>query len=132
MELLPEQGRPTQANSELEKRARQVGSIAGSAVALVRNARRRLEDSRGDLGSNVKGKVEEFRGTASIRADEWRRSAQRRAAELGRQVKFRLEDARVRAHRFGRDYPWHLVLAAGILGFVLGATLRIRRAHRGL
>lgn len=118
-------------NSELEKRARQVGRIAGTAVALVRNARRRTGDSSSTFGSNIKSKVAEFRGTASARADDWRRAAQKRAADLGQHAKFRMENARTRANQFGREYPWHLVFAAGILGFVLGATLRMRRSNRG-
>lgn len=138
MELLPEEASPTRGDSELEKRARQVGTIAGTAVAMIRHARRRLEDSEGqfgdqlnDIGSKAKSKVHEFRGTASVRAEEWRRVAQERTVEIGRNAKFRLERARERVIQFGHDYPWHLVVTAGIVGFILGATLRVRRSNRG-
>lgn len=139
MELLPEPGNPTRADSELEKRARQVGNIAGTAVAILRHARQRLDDSKGeiggqlnDLGSKAKSKVREFRGTASVRAEEWRRVAQERTNELSSNARDRLERARDRVNQFGHDYPWHLVVTAGVMGFILGAALRVRRSSRGV
>jgi ElaB/YqjD/DUF883 family membrane-anchored ribosome-binding protein len=138
MKRQPEPAHSPRGDSELEKRARQVGTIAGTVAAVVGGMRRRLDDSGNnlgdqltDLGRQAKSKVQELRGTAAVRADEWRRAAQRRAVDLGRQTKLGLERACDRANQLAHDYPWHLVVAAGVIGLLVGATLKLRRANRG-
>jgi hypothetical protein len=117
----PKAMKPIGAN-ELEERARQIGTLAGKAVALLRQAQEKLNDpeSWNELRSTAKGRAEEIRHAAALRAQEWQR-----------QARSGYEQARERARGVGRDYPLHVALAAGIVGFAIGAGIRIWRANRG-
>jgi hypothetical protein len=126
------------SESELIKRAVQVGKVAGTAVALFRDAQRRfrepgrIQDDRiGEFTAAAKSRVWELRREAAEHAEDWRRAALEKTAELRKQTKARYEQARARANQVGRDYPVQLIVAAGVVGFLIGAGLRIRRAHRG-
>ena len=120
------------AHSELEKRARQVGTIAGQVVALIRDAKHSLGPGEqiDELRARAASKVGELREQVSARAEEWGYAVRERSADLGRRAKAGYEQARERADRLGHDYPWHLLLAAGIAGFLLGVVFRVRRANR--
>lgn len=109
------------AESDLDRRARQIGALAGRVVALLRQVQEKLndEESWNDLRSSAGSCAEEIRQAAALRAQEWRRQA-----ESGYQ------QARERARQAARDYPVHAALAAGVAGFVVGAALRIGRTHR--
>jgi hypothetical protein len=109
------------AESDLARRARQIGTLAGRAVALARQARERLNDpeSWDQLRRSAEDRAEEIRQAAALRAQEWRRQAEGR-----------YEQARHRARQAARDYPVHVAVAAGVAGFVVGAALRMRRTHR--
>lgn len=111
---------PGSAN-QLERRARQIGTLAGRAVALLRQAQESLNnrESWSNLRSSTKDRAEEIRGAAARRTQEWRHEAESR-----------YEQARERARQAARDYPVHVAVAAGIAGFFVGAALRIRRTHR--
>jgi hypothetical protein len=123
--------------TELEKRAAQVGKAAGTAVGVLRDARRRLgeqqepgHDRLSALGAIARTRAWELRRKASEMAQDWRRAALEMTAEMGRQAKTGYEGARDRARQTGRDYPVHVVIAAGVAGFLMGAGLRMRRSHR--
>lgn len=120
------------ADSELEKRARQVGTIAGQVVVLIREARSFLQPGERvrELQAKAERKAGEIRDQVAVRTDEWRRAAQQRSLEIGRRAKARYAEARDRTEQLGHDYPWHVLLAAGIAGLLLGSLLRVRRAHR--
>ncbi len=129
------------SGSELKKRAAQVGALAGQTVALLRDVRERLQapgqsraDRLSELGAAARTKtltrIDELRRQAREHAEKWRQAALERTAQLRRQARGRYEETRSRAQRVARDYPLHVVLAAGVAGFLLGAALRIWRAHR--
>jgi ElaB/YqjD/DUF883 family membrane-anchored ribosome-binding protein len=121
-------------DSELEKRARQIGTMAGQFVARIRRAGRFTEPGGpiDDLRSRAAQKADEFREQAATWAKEWRQTAQEKSADFTRRARASYEQARGRTNQLGHDYPWHVLLAAGIAGFVLGAALRVRRASHGL
>jgi ElaB/YqjD/DUF883 family membrane-anchored ribosome-binding protein len=123
----------------LEKRAAQLGTVAGEAVALLRDVRTRLQapggsqdrdDRLGQLGAAARAKVDELRRQAAAHAEHWRQAAQEKAAELQRQAKTRYEQARTRTKDVIRDYPVHVVVVAGVAGFLLGVAVRAWRANR--
>jgi len=124
--------------TELEKRAAQVGKAAGTAVGVFRDARRRLREAHPEpgndrlsaLGAIARTRAWELRRKAAEQVEEWRRVAQEMTTELGRQARTGYENARDRARQTGRDYPVHVVIAAGVAGFLIGAGLRIRRSQR--
>lgn len=129
------------SGTELERRAAKVGTAAGQAVALLRDVRRRLrepgqarDDRLSELGAAAKtrtrARIDDLRREAAARAEEWLRAAKEKTAELRRQARTGYEQARARATQVGRDYPLHVVLVAGVAGFLLGAALRTWRANR--
>ncbi|HLW55613.1 MAG TPA: hypothetical protein VKW06_22485 [Candidatus Angelobacter sp.] len=122
------------ADSELERRGRQIGAIAGRVVALVRDAGHYLQPGEqiNELRANASSKVEEIRKELSARTAEWRETVREKSADLGRRSRKGFENARATTNRLGHDYPWHLLLAAGIVGLALGASIRVRRANRAI
>lgn len=125
---------------ELEKRAAQLGTVAGKAVAVFREARRQWqqasqgsgEDCFAGLGATAKAKrvAEILRHQSAARSEQWRRTAHAKTADLRRQARSGYEQARARAQQVGRDYPTQVVIAAAVAGFLLGAGLRIWRSKR--
>jgi hypothetical protein len=59
-----------------------------------------------------------------------RRQARAKTADLGRQARAGYFRARLRAIHTTREYPVHVALAAGVVGFLIGVGLRTRRANR--
>jgi hypothetical protein len=125
--------------NELEKRAAQIGKVAGTAVAMFRSARRRLRESHQEpgndrlsaLGAIARTRAWELRREAAERTEDWRHAALELTAELRHQAKTGYEKAREGARQAGRDYPVHVAIAAGVAGFLIGAGLRMRRRlHR--
>lgn len=121
-------------DSELEKRARQIGTIAGQVVALARHAGRYAKSGQpiDDLRDKASTKAGAIRDQFSTRTQEWRRSFRERSEELRHRARVGYSEARYRTDRWGREYPWHLLLVAGVTGLVLGAALRVRRASRAI
>jgi ElaB/YqjD/DUF883 family membrane-anchored ribosome-binding protein len=111
-----------------ERRAVQVGTIAGRAVAIVGRVRRRWYqfDPRQAAGEAA----ETLRRETAARSEEWREAAKRRGEELRDRAKARYERGRAKAEQLGQDHPAHVVLAAAAAGFVLGAGLRVWRSIR--
>jgi ElaB/YqjD/DUF883 family membrane-anchored ribosome-binding protein len=126
------------SGTELQRRAVQVGKVAGTAVAVFRDARRRLrepgqtrDDHFSELGATARTRVWELRREAAEHAEDWRRAALEKTAELRRHAQADYEKVRARAVKVGREHPLQVVAAAGIVGFLIGAGLKIRRANRG-
>jgi hypothetical protein len=124
--------------TDLERAAVQIGAVAGHTYAAIREARKILEerghgsakDRLSELLEVARSRAEEFRGAASARSEEWSRTAWDKTAELRARVRRGFEQARERAKQAGDDYPLHVVLGAGVAGFLIGAALRARRSHR--
>ena len=133
----------------LEQRAAELGAAAGKVVCMIRHARATEEnlsslpvfDRFNNLAENARVRAEYLRMVAAQRAQEWAKAAREKAAELGhqaqekaaklgRQAKAGYFRARVRANHTVREYPVHVALAAGAVGFLAGVALRIRRANR--
>jgi ElaB/YqjD/DUF883 family membrane-anchored ribosome-binding protein len=151
----PQSGNRLRRENEtaLEERARQVGGAMGKAVATVRKAQDKVRNIAGgsdggasltetakdkakvavarisDLADSAKSKAQEWSETAVSQADQLRQTTQEKTAELRSQIRSRYFRARIRANQVARDYPLHMVLAAGILGFAIGVGLRIWRAN---
>jgi ElaB/YqjD/DUF883 family membrane-anchored ribosome-binding protein len=138
-----------QRKSSLEQRAAELGAAAGKVVCMVRQARATAENLSSlpgferinSLAENARVRVEYLRLVAAERAQEWTnaarnktlelgRQARERTAELGRQAKDGYSRAQVRAKYTMREYPVHVALAVGAVGFLAGVALRIRRANR--
>ena len=117
---------------EWERRAVQLGTVAGKAVAVLRKARRHWNEGGQDQDAVAKAKkvAETLRRETAARTEEWRQAALMRSAELRRQAKAGLERTRARAEKVGRDHPLELVLASAVAGFVLGIGLRVWRSQR--
>lgn len=95
-------------NRALEERARQIGASLGRAVAVIRSA-----------GSKIKDTASEATNTAASQI-----------SGAKQQIRRGYEETKTQAQRLVRDYPVHVVLGAGLLGLVVGASLRIWRANR--
>src|SRR5215469_11739015 len=86
-------------DTDLERLATEVGTIAGQAVALVRQVRQTVgrrekwKNGLGDLRASAKDRVQELRRTAEMHAEEWRRAALEKTAELRQQARNRYEQA---------------------------------------
>lgn len=141
---IPAPGRPVLIElrkSGLERSAAQAGALAGHTVGLLRDIRKRFEepgqahdDRLSELGATARARtratVDEVRRKAGEHAEKWRQAALEKTAELRRQARDRYEQTRSRANQVARDYPVHVLLAAGVAGFLLGAALRTWRANR--
>jgi ElaB/YqjD/DUF883 family membrane-anchored ribosome-binding protein len=144
-ERLLEKGRRT----PLEERAAELGAAAGRVVSIFRQARARVQnlpehpmvERISDLADDTRERVGQLRTAAVENAEQMAQAARDKTAELGRQVKERTADlgrqarfgyyrARLRANQTVREYPVQVALAAGLVGFLIGIGLRIRRANR--
>jgi hypothetical protein len=125
-------------DTDLERTAAQIGAVAGHTYAALREARKILEepghgsakDRLHELGAAAQARTQELRRAAADLAEQWRRAAWDKTAELRAQARRGYEQARIRAKQAGEDYPLHVVLGAGVAGFLIGAALRTRRSHR--
>jgi ABC-type transporter Mla subunit MlaD len=133
--------------SSLEQHAAELGAAAGKVVVMVRRTKETMEnlsqhamyDRISDLAESAVARADQLRQLAENRTKELAQAAQAKAAELGRQAREKGEDltrrakegysrTRVRARQTAHDYPIHVAIAAGIVGFILGVGLRIRKA----
>jgi ElaB/YqjD/DUF883 family membrane-anchored ribosome-binding protein len=148
-----------QNKTALEHRAEQVGTAMGKVVVMLRRSQGRLRDAtadtRGstaarlndladtakataqdaaarisDLADTARARAQEWTETAASRAEELRQVAAEKASDLRAQARTGYYRARLRANQVARDYPIHVILAAGACGFLLGVGLRIWRASR--
>jgi ElaB/YqjD/DUF883 family membrane-anchored ribosome-binding protein len=134
--------------SPLEQRAADLGTAAGKVVSMIRQARTSVEklphpmvERISDLAGNARERVDHLRSAAVENAQHMAHAARDKTAELGRQVREKTVDlgrqakfgyyrARLRANQTVREYPVQVALAAGLIGFLIGIGLRIRRANR--
>lgn len=135
--------------SPLEQRAADLGTAAGKVVSMVRQARLTAErlpdhpvfDRLSGLADNARARAEHLRSVAAENAQRFADSAREKTYELGRQAREKTADlgrqarsgyfrARLRANQTAREYPVQVVLAAGLVGFLIGVGLRMRRANR--
>jgi ElaB/YqjD/DUF883 family membrane-anchored ribosome-binding protein len=135
-------------NAVLEEKARQVGAALGKAVATLREARETLKDVGSEahevaairvneagarineMAESVKNTTRQWSEAAKSGAGQLRQAAVEKARGVGSQLKTAYSLGRLRANQVAREYPLHLVLAAGAAGFLLGAGLRIWRSGR--
>jgi ElaB/YqjD/DUF883 family membrane-anchored ribosome-binding protein len=129
------------SRSELEKRAAQVGTLTGQLIARLRDIRRRIQEPgqsgshplsqlRATARSKAQARIDDFRRQAKAQAEKWRQAALDRTTEFSRKARTRFEQTRTRANEIAHDHPLHVVLAAGVAGFLLGLFLRARRSSR--
>jgi hypothetical protein len=104
----------SRTDSELEERARKIGWALGQLV-------NKLDDVRKQAQDRINYKQQE---DAQDRIDIARQKAQQK-----------FSDARTKAAELRRrainDYPVQVILAAGVVGFLAGAGLRLWRENRG-
>jgi ElaB/YqjD/DUF883 family membrane-anchored ribosome-binding protein len=142
--------RSSRERSSLEQRAAELGAAAGKIALIVHQTRERvsklahsrpIQDRISGIAESTRARAERLRHLAADRAQEFTRAARDRTTELGRQAREKGEEiarqikagylhARRRAGQTVHDYPVHTAAAAGVVGFLLGAGLRIRRAKR--
>jgi len=147
----PERALPS-GDSALEKGARQVGATIGKAVYILRKGQQNVKEtaddvtsrasarvvdikskaqqSIGDLADAAKNTAQRWTSTAATRAGELRQATAAKVSEVGSQIKIGYYRTRMRANRVVREYPLHVVLVAGGIGFLMGVGLRIWRASR--
>ena len=81
--------------------------------------------------SRLAGKrAQELAHAARAKTEELGRQAGEKTANLARQAKSGYFRARLRVNQTVREYPVQTAVAAGIVGFLIGVGLRIRRAKR--
>jgi ElaB/YqjD/DUF883 family membrane-anchored ribosome-binding protein len=124
--------------SVLEQRARQIGAVVGKAVVVARQAQDKLKNVTGDVGKNVgdlagtaKAKANELAEEITARASDVQSVAQEKAAELLDQAERGIHRARYRVYRLFGRHPVQVALAAGVIGLVIGAALRLGRSNHG-
>jgi ElaB/YqjD/DUF883 family membrane-anchored ribosome-binding protein len=141
--------RPLHERTSLEQHAAELGAAAGKVVVMMRQTKENLEhltqhaiyDRVSELAEAAVAKAEQLQRIAATRTQELSHAAQVKAGELGRQAreksaelahqaKERYGDAQRRAKQTVHDYPVHVALAVGVVGFLIGAALRVRRANR--
>jgi ElaB/YqjD/DUF883 family membrane-anchored ribosome-binding protein len=135
---LPEHGSP--ANYGYARRAQYRHYDRGPSA---------LDESARKLGwalGRIIGTLEQIRDRAGERFQDARLEVQEQMTEVPEEARRSLENARVKAqkslsnlrynavrmrHRAVRDYPIQVILAAGALGILAGAGLRMWRENRG-
>jgi ElaB/YqjD/DUF883 family membrane-anchored ribosome-binding protein len=141
--------RPSIDRSSLEQRAAELGAAAGRIALIMRQTKENVESlaQRGiydrvsrlaeaarirtqSLRRRAGARVQEITHAAQDKAAELRQQAREKTAELGRQTRSNYYRVRLKANQTVREYPVETALAAGAVGFLLGAALRIRRASR--
>jgi ElaB/YqjD/DUF883 family membrane-anchored ribosome-binding protein len=145
------QGARREGNTTLEEKARQVGSAMGKAVVTLRQARDTLKDVATETGevaairagemrnkareagtrlaANVTDKTRQWSEAAASGAERLRQTAVEKVSEARSQIKTGYYRTRLRANQMVREYPLHVVLAVGGIGFLLGIGLRIWRSN---
>src|ERR1700681_2770471 len=92
-------------------------------TGLAENARLRTEHLRRLAGT----RAQELTDAARAKTAELGRRAGERTADLARQAKSGYLRARNGANQTVREYPVQTAVAVGVVGFLVGVGLRIRR-----
>ncbi|HXB22745.1 MAG TPA: hypothetical protein VNV88_15265 [Candidatus Solibacter sp.] len=125
----------------LAQRARQIGEALGTAVSILRKAREQMRElgsqttesavtHLNDLAETAKAKAHDLRQATATRIRELRETAAQKAEELGERTKAGYYQARHRASRISREHPEYVIVAACVLGILLGMGIRKWRANR--
>jgi hypothetical protein len=146
-----------EGHAVLEERARQIGNSMGRAVVALREVRDKLHrlsgqtrditaermavlksqagqtrarvaDMAGDMARNLKDKRRQWSEAAATAASELRHASAAKVTEVRSQARLKYYRARLRGHQAVREYPLHLVFAAGVAGFLVGVGLRMWRS----
>ncbi len=136
---MPANGTP--CDPALVQRAQQIGATLGRAVSNLRRAKERLQELGSEASEAATTHLSDLVETARVKAHELGQAATTRAAEvgeavaekagqLGEQAKAGYFRARRRADQISREYPLHVVVAAGAVGLLVGIGMRIWRANR--
>jgi ElaB/YqjD/DUF883 family membrane-anchored ribosome-binding protein len=132
---------PAEQNRRLNEAAAKIGRAAGKTTATVRELPRRTDDVSSTTKSTVSTKVEEIKDRVSQAADQAQQSvseaydraktqASRSYNQARRQAADTVQSARFRLHHVMHEYPFHVIAAAAVIGFVAGVALRIWRSSR--
>jgi hypothetical protein len=125
----------------LVQRAQQIGSALGKTVKNLRSVRSRFQELAGqtaqtavarvnDLAETIKAKAEDASQAAMTRASELGDAITEKAGQLGGKAKLQYFRARRRANQISRNYPVHTLVAAGVVGVLIGVGIRLWRANR--
>jgi hypothetical protein len=106
--------------SGVENAAESIGAAVGQAVNAVRGLPERL---RAQL------RLEEMKQRFTVIKGRAQEDALDKAGEFKEKAGEKLADARIRASRLARQYPFGVVLGAAGIGVILGIVLRIWRDH---
>src|SRR5258708_2513767 len=128
-------------DTALIHRAQQIGTALGRTVGNLRNAGKRLQElgsetaetaatSLNNVIETARARAHELGQATATRASELGERVAEKAGQLGRQAKAGYFQARRVATRISRDYPLHVVVAAGAVGILMGIGIRIWRANR--
>lgn len=139
---------PEPSHSTLEQYAADLGTAAGKVVYMVRQVRESAQhltdhpalDRIDNLAEETRARAEHLRNVAAEHAGQLVNTVREKTAEIAfraRQERRRLvlqaksnyALTRRRAGEVAHDYPVHVALAAGAMGFLIGVGLRIRRSH---
>jgi ElaB/YqjD/DUF883 family membrane-anchored ribosome-binding protein len=140
---------PLVERTALEQRGAEIGAAAGKVVVMMRQTKESLAnltqtaiyDRVSELAETAVAKAEqlqhmaatrtqELSHAAQVKAGELGRQAREKSAELGRQAKASYEGAQRRAKQTVHDYPVQVAVTAGVVGLLIGISLRLRRASR--
>lgn len=118
----PEINQPAEGNRNpmFEERARQIG--AGLAKAI--NA---LRDTVNTSKQKLSGQKEQL----SHVTEDYQATAERYFSEAEGRVRQLTTEAKLKARHYAKNYPVHLILAAGAAGLIAGAGMRLWRNDRG-
>lgn len=121
-------------SSSLDEYGAQLGSAAGVAVVALRRAQERVAglamEKKATFADIAGARLRRARELAGARSREWSKTLQENSVEWRRQARNATYQARLRLREIERNDPVHVVAAAGIVGLVIGAGLRIWRANR--
>jgi ElaB/YqjD/DUF883 family membrane-anchored ribosome-binding protein len=131
---------PAEQNRRLNEAAAKIGQAAGKTTATVRELPRRTDVSPATK-STVGSKVEEIKGRVSEAAEQAQQAvsdtydrakaqASRSYNQARRQAADTVQSTRFRVRHIMHEYPFHVIAAAAVIGFVAGVALRIWRSSR--
>lgn len=134
---LPELIKVVDHSPVLERSARKAGWTLGRLVAALRGKQQEFRSSGpGSASEKIRvitersrARAQETGEIAASRLQEWGEIARERGEEVMRRAQEWCNQAQARARIAAQEKPVQVALAAGAAGFVLGMTLRIRRAR---
>lgn len=117
---VPAENVESNRNPMFEDRARQIGTGLAKAMNTLR-----------DTIANSKQKLSGSREELSHVTEDYQATAERYFSEAEGRVRQLKTEARLKARHYVKNYPVHLILAAGVAGVIAGAGMRLWRNDRG-